>query len=124
MHTRDVCEDCNNGWMSAMEQAARPVILQLAQAGQSGLAIAVSREHARELAAWAQKTALAYELATATGRVGTVAMGQEVRAGRRCEARRSGPPATRGTATWGLPSLRSTSAQHRSPSRDRPTAGR
>jgi hypothetical protein len=82
VHTRDVCEDCNNGWMSAMEATARPLILQMAQAAQSGVAIAVSRDHARELAVWAQKTALAYELATATDRVGTVAMGQEVRAGR------------------------------------------
>ena len=82
VHTREVCEDCNNGWMSAMENTAKPVILQMAQAAQSGLAIAVSREHARELAVWAQKTALAYELTSDTSRVGTVAMGQEVRRGR------------------------------------------
>jgi hypothetical protein len=82
VHTREVCEDCNNGWMSAMEKTAKPVILQMAQAAQSGIAIAVSREHARELAVWAQKTALAYELTSDTDRVGTVAMGQEVRAGR------------------------------------------
>lgn len=82
VHTREVCEDCNNGWMSAMEKTAKPVILQMAQAAQSGIAIAVSREHARELAVWAQKTALAYELTSDTEHVGTVAMGQEVRAGR------------------------------------------
>lgn len=82
MHTRDVCEDCNNGWMSALETTARPVILQMARAAQSGLAIAVSREHARDLALWAQKTALAYELTSDSDHVGTVAMGQEVRAGR------------------------------------------
>jgi hypothetical protein len=82
VHTRDVCEDCNNGWMSAMEKTAMPVILQMAQAARSGTAIAMSREHALDLAIWAQKTALAYELATATDRVGTVTMGQEVRAGR------------------------------------------
>ena len=34
------------------------------------------------LALWAQKTALAYELTSDTDRVGTAAMGQEVRAGR------------------------------------------
>ena len=82
VHTREVCEDCNTGWMSDMEETAKPVILQLAHAAQSGLAIAVSRQHAREFAVWAQKTALAYELTTDTDRVGTVAMGQEIRAGR------------------------------------------
>jgi hypothetical protein len=82
VHTRDVCEDCNTGWMSDMEEIAKPVILQMTQAAQSGIAIAVSREHARELALWAQKTVLAYELTSATDRVGTVTMAQEVRAGR------------------------------------------
>jgi hypothetical protein len=82
VHTRDVCEDCNTGWMSDMEETAKPIILQLAQSAQSGIAIAVSREHARDLAVWAQKTALAYELTSEHDHVGTVAMGQEVRAGR------------------------------------------
>jgi len=82
VHTRDVCEDCNTGWMSDMEETAKPVILQIAQAAQFGITIAVSREHARDLAVWAQKTALAYELTSDTDRVGTAAMGQEVRAGR------------------------------------------
>jgi len=59
VHTREVCQDCNNGWMSAIEQAARPIIVQMARAAQSGPAIAVSRERARELALWAQKTAMA-----------------------------------------------------------------
>jgi hypothetical protein len=82
VHTREVCEDCNIGWMSDVEETAKPIILQMAQAVQSGIAIAVSREHARELAVWAQKTVLAYELTSVRDRVGTVAMGQEVRAGR------------------------------------------
>lgn len=51
-------------------------------AAQSGIALAVSREHARVLALWAQKTALAYELTSDTDRAGTAAMGQEVRSGR------------------------------------------
>jgi hypothetical protein len=82
MHTRDVCEDCNNGWMSVAEEKARPIIAQMAQAAQSGTAVALSQGHARDLAVWAQKTALAYELTSDTDRVGTAAMGLEVRAGR------------------------------------------
>lgn len=82
VHTRDACEDCNTGWMSDIEEIAKPVILQMARAAESGIAIAVSREHARQLAAWAQKTALAYELTSDVEHVGTVAMGREVRAGR------------------------------------------
>ena len=39
VHTRDVCKDCNTGWMSAVEETAKPIILQLAHAAQSGLAI-------------------------------------------------------------------------------------
>jgi hypothetical protein len=82
VHTREVCEDCNTGWMSALEETAKPVSLQMAQAAQSGIALALSRENARGLALWAQKMALAYELTSDTDRVGTAAMGQEVRAGR------------------------------------------
>ena len=40
VHTREVCEDCNTGWMSALEETAKPVILQMAQAAQSRLALA------------------------------------------------------------------------------------
>jgi hypothetical protein len=82
VHTREVCEDCNIGWMSDMEEIAKPVIIQMAQAAKAGIAVAMSREHARHLAIWAQKTALAYELTSDTDHVGTTAMGQEVRAGR------------------------------------------
>jgi hypothetical protein len=61
--------------MSDMEEAAKPVTLQMAQAAQSGITIALSREHARELAVWAQNAALAYEPTSDIDRVGTVAIG-------------------------------------------------
>jgi hypothetical protein len=62
LKTREVCEDCNQGWMSDLEEAAKSTILQLVSSAKTGIAIALGRDTARELARWAQKTALTYEL--------------------------------------------------------------
>jgi hypothetical protein len=79
VHTREVCEDYNNGWMSAMEtrQADHPP-----DGAGSSVRASCRRDRARQLALWAQKTALAYELTSDTDHVATVGMGQEVRVGR------------------------------------------
>ncbi len=79
LKTREVCEDCNKGWMSDLEEAAKPIILQLARSAKAGIAIALSREAARKLAIWAQKTALTYELTSNGPRVGNLVMGHQLR---------------------------------------------
>lgn len=82
LHTREVCKDCNGGWMSRMEHKAKPIILRLERSAKSGLAILLNLKSAQEVAIWGQKTALAYELTNSSGpRVGTVAMGQSLREG-------------------------------------------
>jgi hypothetical protein len=81
LKTRDVCEDCNQGWMSDLEEAVKPTVLQLAKSAKTGLAIALARETAREFARWAQKTALTYELTSDAPHAGNAAMGQQLRAG-------------------------------------------
>jgi hypothetical protein len=81
LHTREVCKDCNTGWMSDLEELAKPTILMMAQSAKSGIAIALDRQRAQEVALWAQKTALAYELTTSSPHVGTVAMGKILREG-------------------------------------------
>jgi hypothetical protein len=81
LKTREVCEDCNKGWMSDLEEAAKPTILLLARSAKAGIAVSLSREAARRLSIWAQKTALTYELTSAGPHVGNVAMGQQLRHG-------------------------------------------
>lgn len=81
LKTREVCEDCNEGWMSDLEEAVKPTILQLARSAKTGIAIALSREAVRDLALWAQKTALTYELTSSGPRAGNVVMGQQLRRG-------------------------------------------
>ncbi len=51
-----VCAACNNGWMSALERAARPIFVRLA----SGKAHSLSAGDQELLAAWMYKTALMY----------------------------------------------------------------
>jgi hypothetical protein len=78
---RDVCEDCNTGPLSDIQEAAKPVILQLASTAETGLAIVLSREGARQLALWAQTVALTDELTSDGPRVGNVSMGKRLCAG-------------------------------------------
>lgn len=78
LRTRDVCEDCNNGPLKAAQDAAKPIILQLEAAAQSGLALVMSRQQAMNLAVWAQMASLTYELTSGFAAVGNMAMGQQL----------------------------------------------
>lgn len=60
--TREVCQTCNNGWMSALERQAKPVFLRLAQAAKTGVDVDLSASDAALLARWAQKTVFTNEL--------------------------------------------------------------
>jgi hypothetical protein len=53
---REVCESCNNGWMSQLETDAQPVILDLIRS-QRNLST-LNAEERSILAAWAGKTAV------------------------------------------------------------------
>jgi len=80
--TREVCLDCNTGWMSRLETKAKPVILALAGAARDATRLTLTTAEARALARWAQKTAITCELTgDAPFRVATVAMGQQLRDG-------------------------------------------
>src|SRR5258708_2533105 len=81
LRTREVCEDCNNGPLKLAQDAAKPIILQLTRSAAAGLAVVLSRQHARELAVWAQMVALTYELTSGHSRVGNVDMGRQLSLG-------------------------------------------
>jgi hypothetical protein len=81
LKTREVCEDCNTGWMSKIEQSAEPLLRRLASAARGPLAVVLSRADARTLGLWAQKTAITYELTAHHPRVADVAMGKQLRSG-------------------------------------------
>jgi hypothetical protein len=81
LKTREVCRDCNNGWMSGLETSARPLIRQVADAAQTGRLISLPPDEARTLAIWCQKTAVTYELKSDRRRVVTTAMGQQLATG-------------------------------------------
>jgi hypothetical protein len=81
LKTREVCIDCNNGWMSRLEQAARPLIRRLAEAAQTSQPLALTVKEAKVLAVWCQKAATTYELTSDRPRVVTTAMGQQLAAG-------------------------------------------
>lgn len=74
--TRNVCSDCNEGPLSDIQEAAKPVILRLEAAARTGVAVVLSREDAKQLAIWAQTVALTDELTSNGPRVGTVSMGK------------------------------------------------
>jgi hypothetical protein len=82
LKTREVCEDCNIGWMSDLEEAVKPIILQLLWSAKTGMAIVLDAETAQMLARWAQKTALTYELTSDAPHVGNAALGQRLREGK------------------------------------------
>lgn len=80
--TREVCKDCNTGWMSRLEDKTKPLIVALAEPTADGVPLELDRDQRRTLAMWAQKTAITNELAGRPPiRVATVAMGQRLRAG-------------------------------------------
>jgi hypothetical protein len=73
LKTREVCADCNNGWMSRLEQGARPIIRRLAEAAQTGQRLVLILGEAEVLAVSCQKTATTYELTSDRPRVVTTA---------------------------------------------------
>lgn len=79
--TREICKDCNSGWMSALEIAAKPILLNLAQSAKSGLTIPLDYKTRRQLALWAEKTALTDELTSEHQPVGNVEMFRKLHAG-------------------------------------------
>jgi len=81
LKTREVCKNCNEGWMSDLEEDVKPTILQLAKSAEAGIAIVLSRKSRERFAVWAQKTALTYELTSNGPGVGNAAMGQMLREG-------------------------------------------
>ena len=52
-----VCADCNNVWMSAMEDDAKPVLLSMFQAAATGKQTMLDSSAQLALARWAFKTA-------------------------------------------------------------------
>jgi len=82
LKTREVCEDCNTGWMNKLEQLVEPLILRMVEAARNADAIILSQADAKILGMWAQKTALTFELTSAPPRVANVEMGTRLRSGR------------------------------------------
>lgn len=62
MVTREVCQACNNGWMSRLETDARPIIEGLHACAASESTLKLTPADACILARWVHKTALASEL--------------------------------------------------------------
>jgi len=81
LKTREVCQDCNTVWMNKLEQLAEPLIVRMVEAVQSADAIILSKANAEDLGKWAQKTALTFELTSASRRVANVGMGKRLRSG-------------------------------------------
>lgn len=55
MVVKSVCEECNGGWMSALEESAKPVLLPMIE---DRGAVTLSVGEAETVATWAIKTAL------------------------------------------------------------------
>ncbi len=61
--TRAVCKQCNEGWMSRLEQATEPTLAALFDAARTGEPVTLSQHEAAMLARWATKTSWTAELA-------------------------------------------------------------
>lgn len=57
VRVRRVCHDCNHGWMSDLEQAAKPLLVPMIE----GRGRALHRDGQRTVATWAVKTAMMFE---------------------------------------------------------------
>jgi hypothetical protein len=77
--TREVCSECNSGWMSLLEVRARPVILAVAEAATDNRPVSLGTADARTLATWVEKTTITNELMSAMPRVASTSMGQRLR---------------------------------------------
>lgn len=73
-----VCADCNNGWMSSLEQEVEPTLAPLV----SGIKTEVTPEEARQLARWLGKVHVAYERDDPATAFAHAAQIRDVRAGR------------------------------------------
>lgn len=88
---REVCRDCNSGWMSRLEQATRPHLDLLGQNCYPLGRTTISPEAAALVAVWALKTSWIRELASPGCRTPTASMREHLQ-------RWLTPPA--GTAVW------------------------
>lgn len=68
---REVCARCNGGWMSRLEQDAKPILLRLMQAAGDGSRVLLGPAEAATVGAWAVKTAWVRELASKGSHVAT-----------------------------------------------------
>ncbi len=60
---REICEACNNGWMSALEERLKPLLLGLMRAER----MVIDASEAALLATWATKTAMVNEYLSSPG---------------------------------------------------------
>lgn len=91
LRTRRVCESCNTGWMSKLEQQAKPHLIALDYAVQKGENLNLSPLEALTVARWALKTAVTNELTIKDRpKVADASMGSRLRGGK----------AIRGSIVW------------------------
>lgn len=64
LRVRHVCEECNNGWMSELENCAKPILTPLIL----GKPCVLNRLDQFTLASWAIKTAMVFEATRVSGR--------------------------------------------------------
>ncbi len=57
LRARAVCRECNGGWMSGLEQRAKPILLNMMSAARPGSVLTLGPDQAATVAAWAIKTA-------------------------------------------------------------------
>jgi len=76
LRARAVCRACNGGWMSGLEQRAKPILLDMMGAARPGSVITLGPEQAATVAAWAIKTAWMREETEPGDRVTTPQMRQ------------------------------------------------
>lgn len=62
--TKEVCHDCNTGWMSTLERKAKPLMVPML----TGVPTGLSESSLLILSAWATKTAITLELSSRTER--------------------------------------------------------
>lgn len=83
LRTRAVCESCNTGWMSRLEQQAKPLLIALEEAAKGGgKPLNFARSEALTLARWALKTAITHELTMDGPRVANTLMVNCLREGK------------------------------------------
>ena len=79
MFAREVCARCNGGWMSALEQATKPILLGLMQAVADEATTTLQPDEAALVAVWAIKTAWMREFTRPGRHTATAGMRNELR---------------------------------------------